>query len=82
MLIIAILSFTPPVFPNQLPNSLQMASLTMAGFGDPLSPLQSVSKSKYLTLFMFVNLYERLIRQEPGLPPFLDIQAVAQYSCV
>lgn len=30
----------------QIPNSLQMASLTMAGFGDSLSPLQSVSNSK------------------------------------
>ncbi|XP_072544293.1 poly(U)-binding-splicing factor PUF60a isoform X1 [Salminus brasiliensis] len=50
----------------QLPNSLQMASLTMAGFGDPLSPLQSVAAQRQRALAIMCRVYVGSIYYELG----------------
>ncbi|KAK9979270.1 hypothetical protein ABG768_012709 [Culter alburnus] len=49
----------------QLPNSLQMASLTM-GFGDPLSPLQSVAAQRQRALAIMCRVYVGSIYYELG----------------
>uniref|UniRef100_A0A3B1KKH1 Poly-U binding splicing factor a n=1 Tax=Astyanax mexicanus TaxID=7994 RepID=A0A3B1KKH1_ASTMX len=62
----------PPLTPEQqealqkLPNSLQMASLTMAGFGDPLSPLQSVAAQRQRALAIMCRVYVGSIYYELG----------------
>ncbi|NP_001099058.1 poly(U)-binding-splicing factor PUF60a [Danio rerio] len=49
----------------QMPNSLQMASLTM-GFGDPLSPLQSVAAQRQRALAIMCRVYVGSIYYELG----------------
>ncbi|XP_067309615.1 poly(U)-binding-splicing factor PUF60a isoform X1 [Pseudorasbora parva] len=49
----------------QIPNSLQMASLTM-GFGDPLSPLQSVAAQRQRALAIMCRVYVGSIYYELG----------------
>ncbi|XP_052474314.1 poly(U)-binding-splicing factor PUF60 isoform X4 [Carassius gibelio] len=49
----------------QLPNSLQMASLSM-GFGDPLSPLQSVAAQRQRALAIMCRAYVGSIYYELG----------------
>uniref|UniRef100_A0A8B9HCP5 Poly-U binding splicing factor a n=1 Tax=Astyanax mexicanus TaxID=7994 RepID=A0A8B9HCP5_ASTMX len=51
---------------KSLPNSLQMASLTMAGFGDPLSPLQSVAAQRQRALAIMCRVYVGSIYYELG----------------
>ncbi|XP_066537605.1 poly(U)-binding-splicing factor PUF60a isoform X2 [Hoplias malabaricus] len=50
----------------QIPNSLQMASLTMAGFGDSLSPLQSVAAQRQRALAIMCRVYVGSIYYELG----------------
>lgn len=59
-------------FSWQLPNSLQMASLSM-GFGDPLSPLQSVSPTQFLPVIALTFIDS---------PPSVGIHVVVQCTCV
>ncbi|XP_017541517.1 poly(U)-binding-splicing factor PUF60a isoform X4 [Colossoma macropomum] len=47
-------------------NNLQMASLTMAGFGDPLSPLQSVAAQRQRALAIMCRVYVGSIYYELG----------------
>ncbi|KAK7163227.1 hypothetical protein R3I93_007307 [Phoxinus phoxinus] len=49
----------------QMPNSLQMASLSM-GFGDPLSPLQSVAAQRQRALAIMCRVYVGSIYYELG----------------
>ncbi|XP_026868599.1 poly(U)-binding-splicing factor PUF60a isoform X1 [Electrophorus electricus] len=50
----------------QIPNSIQMASLTMAGFGDALSPLQSVAAQRQRALAIMCRVYVGSIYYELG----------------
>ncbi|XP_027025012.1 poly(U)-binding-splicing factor PUF60a isoform X2 [Tachysurus fulvidraco] len=49
-----------------IPNSIQMASLTMAGFGDSLSPLQSVAAQRQRALAIMCRVYVGSIYYELG----------------
>ncbi|KAK3546130.1 hypothetical protein QTP70_024489, partial [Hemibagrus guttatus] len=55
-----------PINNLQIPNSLQMASLTMAGFGDSLSPLQSVAAQRQRALAIMCRVYVGSIYYELG----------------
>ncbi|XP_076828249.1 poly(U)-binding-splicing factor PUF60a isoform X2 [Brachyhypopomus gauderio] len=50
----------------QIPNSIQMASLSMAGFGDALSPLQSVAAQRQRALAIMCRVYVGSIYYELG----------------
>ncbi|XP_060730009.1 poly(U)-binding-splicing factor PUF60a isoform X4 [Tachysurus vachellii] len=55
-----------PINNLQIPNSIQMASLTMAGFGDSLSPLQSVAAQRQRALAIMCRVYVGSIYYELG----------------